>query len=126
MTIAPLAKIRPMISLLSGSPGTSTRENAPHRVIALVARVLEQWAVGPGHRRSDGPWPGEGRRGVDRELVVEIVGAGSRQAFDQPHAGAKAGGRAALEHPVVEVRGFHDESIAFPVPTRVAQPLADG
>ena len=109
--------------------GTPTREQVHHRVIALVACVLEQVVEGvagvtPPHGQRDRVGRRVCRGVLDRELVVDGVDVAQREAFNQPQRPAgpsvcrldDVGGlQVAAVQPVVEMDRLDDQGVALPV-----------
>src|SRR5262245_48337243 len=87
-------------------------KDVAQRVVAFVARVLVDEAVGRRPRVLRAPRPGPRRRIVDRELVAQRVRASAREALDDVQVFA----RAAEAGLVAEVRGVDDQRVAFPSP----------
>ena len=105
--------------------GAGAAENAGQRVVALMAGVLEQRPLDRDHRRFDGPRPCEGRRIVDRELVVEWslsmrVNRSTILILPPKPQAAPRSSTLSLKL-VVSI----DQRVALEVAARVAQPLPD-
>ena len=100
-------------------------EDVQQAVIALVARVLVERSHDLGHRDRCRPRLREGRRIVDRDLVVHRTGTESREALDDATLLAGAIDSHVSLVDVGEIDRLNDERIAFPVAARVAQPLFD-
>src|SRR5262249_55628885 len=62
--------------------GARAGEDARHRVIAFVARVLEDRPLDLFHRQRSRPRSGERLRIVDRELVVDRIRVDPAEALD--------------------------------------------
>src|SRR5947209_2497395 len=60
-------------------------QNACHRVVGFVARVLVDGTVARHHRKRHGPWPREHARVVHRELIVERLRVDSPEPLDETH-----------------------------------------
>src|SRR5207244_3595972 len=98
-----------------------TLERVLHAVVALVARVLEEWTVGVKHRKLCAPRLRPRLRVFDSELVQDPVRGDAREAFDDVQRVAGSLDRDL----VVEVRRVDDERVAFPSPARIAAKLAN-
>src|SRR6185295_4672861 len=96
-------------------------EDVAQRVVAFVARVLVEMILGDRPGIFAGPRLIPGLRILDCEPVLQRVRARARETLRD----LEVLGRAAEAGLVGEVRRLDDERVAFPMPHRVAEPLAD-
>src|SRR5262245_3118264 len=98
-------------------------QDVAHAVVALMARVLERLLalVGLGEVHRERPWPRPCVRIVEGDRPLDGVRPEQREALDHLQLIA----RAAIRRLVREVRGFDNESVAFPAPRAVAHVLTD-
>src|SRR5262249_34260080 len=128
MRLAPGLRTRPTyVSTLLTLPVLGPRggQTIGHRVISLVACVLEHLVGAPRHRDSNRPRLRPRLRVVHRVLVLKLVRANPRKPLDQTDAfwgSARTATRAHLRL-ASEVGGLHHERVALPTTARIAQPL---
>src|SRR5262249_53028212 len=103
-------------------------ENSDHTQIALVTGILVHGRGAPHHRHRDRPGPRVHGWRIHGELIIDRVGARTREALDQSeittHAKVEIIRRSSKDL-VVDVGRFDDECLAFPVAARIAEPLFD-
>src|SRR5437867_3306671 len=101
--------------------GTCTAQQSEHAVVAFMACVLINRKVALPHWNLDGERLGPGRLIIHRVLIEKFTWADAREALGEPHrrAGVAEGSL------VVEVDGFNDQRVAFPMAARTAGPLRD-
>src|SRR5215831_13732038 len=99
--------------------GAGRAERIGEGVVSFMAGVLvyRTWCLL--HRNLAGPWPHEGLRIVDGELVKKRVLIEAGETFGQAHILS----RSSEVRFVREVRRFDDESFALPPAPGVAKPL---
>ena len=114
-----------------GVVGPASAEYALHADVAFVTGVFLQQVIGPSKGKGNRPRPGVHLRIVDLNFVLEHVRAGACETLDKCQAVTGAAVRVEdrprlkRAHPMIEIRGLHNERIAFPVTSGSAIPLAD-
>src|SRR3989441_7496666 len=101
-------------------------EDTHHAVIPLMTCVLIDGTLNLGHGNCRGPRFGKRRRVVEGDLIIDRVRADAREALD--HTPFLAGASEDSDVSVadrLQIGCLDDQSITFPTPTRVPQPLAD-
>src|SRR5678816_4152526 len=93
----------------------SAIECREHAVVSFMTGVLVHCFARSLHRNLSGPAFRKRLGIVDRELVQERFGIGTREAFDEMHVFAGP----SESHFAAEIGGVDDERISFPMSTRV-------
>src|SRR5215467_14329216 len=106
--------------LLASLVRPRAREHARHRIVPFVASILDYRPLDPVHGNLRGPAPRERRGVVHRELVQDRLRPRTLELFDELQVFV----RTTEAVFVGEIRGLHHQRIAFPAPTRIAEPLA--
>jgi len=109
--------------------GPRRAQDVAHRVVAFVARVLEEpVAVVASQRERHAPGTCPRLRIVNGRFVLDRVGARAREALN--HLQRIAGGHQTAvpghANRPIEVRGLHDQRVALPVTARDPHVLTDG
>src|SRR5213593_3633370 len=101
-------------------------EDTHHAVIPLMTGVLIDGTLNLRHRYCRGPGLGKRRGVVERDLIVDGIRVDAREALDHTPflAGASEDSNVSVADRL-QIRCLDDQSITFPTPTRVPQPLTD-
>src|SRR5262245_40718552 len=88
----------------------------------ILVHLFRRIDLGPGN--DSGPRSSPGFRIFNRELVIDRVGVDAAEAFGDV---VSLRVRVLIDHTVIrpEIRCLHDKRVAFPMATRVTEPLME-
>src|SRR6266849_11222021 len=99
-------------------------ENAGHRDVPFMTRILVQLSVGTLQTDHEGPRACPCGGIVNRQFPIDVVRAYSRVALSETHVGRGGHLKAGLKAAAV-IRRFDDQRVLVPVTSRIAMQLTD-